>query len=370
MNFTNLLSIMQNPFNLFKRTIFPSCLGVDIGTTSIKMVEVKGGSARPRLVNYGILESSGYLARANQAFQTSTLKLFESEVVELLSALARKMGPGTKDVAASLPVFSVFTTVLDFPKMEESEIQKAIIYQAKQYVPLPLSEVALDWLKVGEFDDDKGFTHQKILLISVPQEAIKKYQGMFRAAGLNLISLEIESLSLARLLRGDSTPTIMVDIGSRSTNIVFFDNGGLVWNSQSDYGGASLTQALASSLGINPLRAEELKKERGVLGTGPSHELSTIMLPFLDVIINEVKKAQFVYQEQFPAAKKSERLVLAGGGANLLGIENYFEREFGVPTVKSSPFLNFEYPPEIVPLVPELNPVMSVALGLAMKQVS
>jgi type IV pilus assembly protein PilM len=358
---------MQNPFNLFSRTVFPACLGIDIGTTSIKIVEVKRGKDRPRVTNYGLLESSGYLSRANQAFQTSTLKLFESEVVELLKTLVHSMGSGTKDVAASLPVFSVFTTILDFPRMEEQEIEKAIVYQAKQYVPLPLSEVALDWLKVGEFTDDKGFVHQKILLISVPQEQIKKYQMMFKAAGLRLVSLEIESLSLARTLGGDPTPTLIVDIGSRSTNIVFFE-GGLVWNVQSDFGGASLTRALATSLSVNPLRAEELKKEHGVLGIGPSHELSTIMIPFLDVIINEVKKAQFTYAEQFPAAKKIERIVLAGGGANLLGIEAYFEHQFGLGIVKAAPFLKFEYPQEIEPLVPELNPVMSVALGLAMKQ--
>lgn len=359
---------MQNPFNVFQRTISPSYLGVDIGTTSIKVVETKGGKERPRVVNYGFLESSGYLARANQAFQTSTLKLFESEVVELLKTVVGSMGVGTKEVVASLPIFSVFTTVLDFPQMEQKEIEQAIVYQAKQYVPLPLAEVALDWLRVGEFQDDKGFVHQKILLISVPQELIKKYQGIFTAAGLHLAALEIESLSLARILAPDPTPTLLVDIGSRSTNIVFLDSGNLVWNAQSDFGGASLTQALASSLSINPLRAEELKKERGILGTGPSYELSTIMVPFLDVIINEVKKAQFAYQEQFPAAKKTERIVLAGGGANLLGIEKYFEREFSIPALKAAPFLRFEYPPEIEPLVPELNPIMAVALGLGMKQ--
>ena len=361
---------MQNPFNLFQRGSSSACIGVDIGTTSIKAVEVRQGDKRPRVTNYSLLESSGYLARANQAFQTSTLALFEAEVVEFLKTAVRSMKTTTTEAVASLPIFSVFTTVLDFPVMNQKEIEKAIIYQAKQYVPLPLSEVALDWMKVGEFQDEKGFAHQKILLISVPQEQIKKYQEMFRAAGLRLTALEIESLSSARMLGNDPTPTIVVDIGSRSTNIIFLENGSLVWNTQTDFGGASLTQALASSLGVNPLRAEELKKERGVLGTGPSHELSTIMLPFLDVILGEVKKSQFSYQQDFPAAKKAERVVLAGGGANLLGIEKYAEREFGIPVVKATPFSRFEYAPELEPLVIELNPVMSVALGLAMKQFS
>jgi len=359
---------MANLFNFFQNTFSSAYLGVDIGTTSIKVVEMKGGGKRPRVTNYGLLESSGYLSRANQALQTSSLKIFEADAVELLKAIIHEMGTRTTNAIASLPPFSVFMTVLDFPQMDAKEVERAMVYQAKQYVPMPLSEVALDWLKVAEYQDEKGLTHQKILLISVPQEQIKKYQRMFRAAGLTLKALEIESLSIARIFGADPTPTVVVDIGSRSTNIVFLEKGQLMWSAQSDFASGSLTQALAASLSVNPLRAEELKKERGIVGTGPNYELSTIMLPFLDAIINEVKKAQFIYAEQFPMAGKAERVVLAGGGANLLGIEKYFEREFGAPIVRATPFLRFDYAPELAPLVAELNPVMSVALGLGMKE--
>jgi type IV pilus assembly protein PilM len=205
-------------------------------------------------------------------------------------------------------------------------------------------------------------------LISVPNEQIKKYQHMFQLAGLRLRALEIESLSVARLFTGDPTPTIIVDIGSRSTNIIFMEKGALAWSAQSDIAAASLTQALASSLGINPMRAEELKKERGIMGTGPNYELSTIMMPFLDAIVNEVKKETYSYRQQFPTATQAERVVLAGGGANLSGIEKYFEKEFGIPVVKATPFSRFEYPDAISPFVPELGAPMTVALGLGMKQ--
>src|SRR5579862_5372834 len=166
---------MQNPFNLFKRSLFPTYLAVDIGTTSIKAVEVKGGDQKPRVVNYGVLESSGYLSRANQALQTSSLKIFEADLSQLLKTVMHEMGAQTKNALASLPPFSVFTTILDFPQMDMKEIEKAIVYQAKEYVPIPLSEVALDWMQIGEFQDDKGFSHQKVMLISVPQEQIQKY---------------------------------------------------------------------------------------------------------------------------------------------------------------------------------------------------
>lgn len=352
-----------------KQTIAPSYLGVDIGTTSIKVVEVEQGKEMPRITNYAFLESQASLARANTALQTSTLKLFEEEVANLLRATKERMKPKSGVALASMPGFSAFSTVLAFPEMSASELERTMAFQVKQYIPLPVSEVAIDWLKVGEYRDDKGFTYQQILLISVPQEQIKRYQRLFEAAGLRLASLELEGLSLARALVGrDSTPTCIVDIGSRASGFVFVEGGELKFMGESDYASASLTQALASSLNVNPLRAEELKREKGILGQGQDYELSTIMIPFLDVIIDEVKRAEFNYATQFPQSKKIERVILSGGGTNLLGIEKYVGRQMGIPVVKANPFVRFEYPPTIEPVVGELSPLFSVALGLTLKE--
>jgi len=345
------------------------CLGLDIGTTSIKIAEVAFGGKTPRIVNYALLESRGSLARANTALQTSTLKLFDEEIRGFLRSLIAKMAPKARRVVASIPPFSAFTTVLSFPEMSPTDLEKAIAFQASQYIPLPISEVALDWSKVGSYEDDKGFKHIQILLTSVPHEHIRKYRSIVEAAGLSLQAIEIESMSLVRMLvGGDPTPTVIVDVGARSTSISIVEGGTLRFVSQTDFAGFSLTQALATSLNINPVRAEELKRERGVAGTGPNYELSTIMLPFLDGIISEVKRTDFSYHSQFPNAPKFERIILSGGGANLLGIQKYFQDQMGVPVVKAAPFVKFEYDRTIEPLVPELNPLMSVALGLAMRQ--
>ncbi len=362
---------LLEPFRFLQHKITPSYLGVDIGTTSIKIVEVKQGQRLPQVVNYSILESKSFLFRTNTALQTSALKLFDQEVIEFLKAAIKQMNPRTGEAMASLPVFSAFTTILTFPEMSKEELERSLTFSAKQYIPLPISEVALDWMKVGEYRDEKGFLYQQILLISVPQEQIRKYQRIFKEAGLNLLTLEIENLSLARALVGsDPTPTFIVDMGSRSTAIGIVVNGSIHFSGQSDFAGASLTQALTASLNINPLRAEELKKERGVIGIGPNYELSTIMLPFLDAIINEVKKVEFNYKSQVPNAKKIERAILSGGSANLLGVEKYFEEHLGIPTIKAAPFSRFEYTPAIEPLVGELNPLLSVALGLTLSKFS
>ncbi len=366
----NILSSL-NPFSALKQKIAPVYLGVDIGTTSIKIAEVEQGNRLPKLNNYCILEDRGSLLRANTALQSSSLKLFENEVVELLKAAIAEMKPKTNEAIASLPLFSVFTTILTFPEMSRSDLERTLSFGFKQYIPMPISEVAIDWMKVGEYRDEAGKLFQEVLLISVPQEQIKKYQRIFKEAGLHLNALEIESLSLARSVIGnDPSPAFIVDIGSRSTEIVIAEGGTIRFSGQSDFGGASLTQAISSGLNINPMRAEELKREKGIQGTGPNYELSTIMLPFLDAILNEVRRVEFNYKSQIPNSKKIERAVLSGGGGNLNGIEKYFEAHLGIPTVKAAPLLKFEYSPTMEPLTKELNSLLSVSLGLALREFS
>ncbi len=355
-------------FNLLGPLTGPqSYLGIDIGTTSIKMVEILKGRRQPKLQNYGILESYGHLERLNNAIQTSSLKILENETASLLKLLLEKLNIKTRYAIASIPAFSTFISLIEMPTMSEVDTAKTVSFQIRQYIPLPASEVAIEWIKVGEKEDESGFTKQQIVIISVPNEQIKRYQNIFKLAGLKLKALEMESLSLIRALIGnDPTPSLIVDIGSRSTNIAAVDQGSLKYNYQTDFAGGSLTQAIAAGININIRRAEELKKQRGLLGAGGEYELSTLTLPFLDAIISEVKRARVNYEKN--QERKIERVILAGGGANLLGIDKYFEGQINLPIVIGNPFSKIEYPPRIEPIVKELGPSFSVAIGLGIKE--
>jgi len=342
-------------------------LGVDIGTTSIKIAEISMGKIRPKLQNYGILESYGHLERLNDAIQTNSLKLAEKETAELLKLILAKLKPGAKYAAASIPSFSAFITLIDLPKMFDADTAKTVSFQLDQYIPLPASEVVIEWFKVGEKTDEKGFDKQEILIISIPKEQIKRYQNIFNLAGLKLKSLEIESLSLIRAVAGiDPTPTLLVDIGARSTNMAVSEKGFLKYNRQTDFSGGSLTQAIANGLDINARRAEELKRQKGLLGDRGDYELSTLIFPFLDVIINEADRVRENYDKN--NEHKIERVILAGGGANLLGLNKYFEKQINLPTVVGNPFSKIDYPPAIDPFVKDLGPALSVAIGLGLRE--
>ncbi|MFH1346880.1 MAG: type IV pilus assembly protein PilM [Spirochaetota bacterium] len=355
-------------FNFIKSLVgAESYLGVDIGTASIKIAEISMGKVRPKLKNYGFLESHGHLERLNDAIQTNSLKLAEKETAELLKLLLAKLKPGTKYASASVPSFSAFITLIELPKMSETDTAKTVSFQLDQYIPLPVSEVAIEWFKVGEKTDDKGFDKQEILIISIPNEQIKRYQNVFKLAGLQLKSLEVESLSLIRAIAGlDPTPTLLVDIGARSTNMAVSEKGFLKYNYQTDFSGGSLTQAIANGLNINVRRAEELKRQKGLLGGRGDYELSTLIFPFLDVIISETNRARENYDKN--NEHKIERVVLSGGGASLLGLDKYFEKQINLPTVVGNPFSKVDYPQAIDPFVKELCPTFSVAIGLGLRE--
>ncbi len=343
-----------------------SYLGVDIGTTSIKVVELTKGEGRPALKTYALLESYGHLERLNDAIQTSAFPMVENATAELLKLAVKHAGTSTKDAVASLPAFAAFTSLVEMPAMSDADTAQAMTFQIKQYVPLPVSQVTIEWIKVGERKDDAGNAKQQILLVSVPNEAIKKYQMIFKMADLNLVALEVEGLSLARsATAGAEGLTLVIDIGSRSTSIAIAQGGYLKFIGQTDFAGGSLTQVISNSLGIRPRRAEDLKKQRGLAGAGGEYELSTLMMPILDVILNEARRVKDDFEKSYQ--DKVVKIVLAGGGANLSGIVPYVEKELGLPAAKINPFSLVSYPPELESLVKDLGPSFAVSIGLGMK---
>ncbi len=343
-----------------------SYLGVDIGTTSIKIAEIGRGSRGPELKNYGILESYGHLERVNNAIQTSSLKIMEADTIELLKTLIKHSNFKSREAIASIPSFSAFITLFEMPQMKDSDISKAMQFQIGQYIPLPITEVSIDWIKLGERQDEQGFIKEQILLISIPNEVIEKYQRIFAAVGLKLRALEIESLALMRSISDASMPsTLLVDIGSRSTNIAVVEKGGLRYNYQTDLSGASITQALAGGLGVKIRRAEKLKRERGILG-GSESELSTLMMPFVDAILNEVKRAKTKYEQSLNIPV--EQVILAGGGSKMPGIVQYAQDQLGLPVMICNPFLKIHYPSSLEPIVRDLGPTFAIAIGLGLKE--
>ncbi len=252
------------------------------------------------------------------------------------------------------------------PAASESEIRKIIEFQAKQYISLPLSAVTLDWVRVGERTDEVGAPKQQIFLVSIPNEQIQKYHQIFKTAGITLRSVEVEGMSLARALTyGAKKPVLIIDIGSRSTSFSVAQDLFLKFSGQTDFAGGSLTQTIASGLAISPRRAEDLKKQRGMLGFGGEQELSTLILPLVDVILTEAQRVIATFETTY--RDTIAEVILSGGGSNLVGIEAYAAKQLKLPVKKADPFANINYQRGLEPITKEAGPLLAVAIGLGMK---
>ncbi|OGE95658.1 MAG: hypothetical protein A3H72_03080, partial [Candidatus Doudnabacteria bacterium RIFCSPLOWO2_02_FULL_48_8] len=269
-----------------------SQLGVDIGTSNIKIVQL-----RPK-DNKFVLETYGTV---NVAYQLSNKDSISSitQTAQLLKNLLQKSGVTTHKVIASLPNSVVFTSVIEMPKIPEDELGTAIEFEAKKYVPLPLEEVALSWSVIEErtkkitkdtkdtnLGSPTGNTKTKVLLTAVPTAVVDNYIKVFHEAGLEPEALEIEALSLIRSLVGEDLNTIvLIDVGAKNTSINLVDNGYLRLSKNLTVGGDTVTTSIAQSLSVNFARAEQFKKDFGL--TSQNQQIPQVMRPILDIIKNE-----------------------------------------------------------------------------------
>lgn len=345
---------------------FGRVLGVDVGTVSLKLVELARKGDAISLENYGTLATKEYLKRPNAVIQSSSLKLSVRDTAPLLEALLNEVQPKAKRVIASVPAFASFSVPIEMPLMTREETEKSIGFQAQRFIPMSVKEVTFEWEKVGEYESAEGRKFQRILLVAVPNELVKTYRELFHAVGLSLAALEVEHTALARAVTGlASRHTMIVDIGAESTALIITEGTTVRAVGTADYGSVALTQAIARALGVSASRAEELKRRRGLMVNEGEYELSTSLLPFLDVIIRECERMRAAYERTF--GHPVERFTLVGGGANLLGVERYFAEVLKLPHEPARPFAKVRYDEGLEPAMRTLNHDLAIATGLALK---
>lgn len=350
-------------FNFFKQDIF---LGIDIGTTSIKLVELQKTKERMELTNYGILEKYGHLERINDAIQTNSFKLLEESTALLLKQLIDKSKTGDRKTYMALPSFSGFISIMEIPEMSDKELAKAVNFQAGQYIPMPLQETTLDW-QIIEKINGKII----ILLMAVPTDIVKRYVKSAELAKINLKGLELETVAIARLLgKKEKGAVALVDIGGRSTSINIMDKGALRISHNVDTAGGDFTQVISSGLGINPLRAEELKRSYGLnIQAHGEVKITNLLMPLLDVIKRETEKA--INNYFLITKKKIEKVILTGGGSNLQGLEDYYSKQLALPVIKGDPFSwgLISYNPNLSPIIKDIGPSLTSACAVVFKDI-
>ena len=354
------------PFKIFSRRF----LGVDVGTFSIKVVEISQHGDRKKLENYGELKASAFYKEAFRTFEKNTLSLSGLDVSRGIKAVIEETGIITNKAIFSLPDFSTFYTTLALPQMPKKEFPQAIQFEAQRYIPLSLSEVTLDWQMIEDKSDKDGKV--KILLIAVPNRDVEQYKKVAADSHLGLISLEAEALGLTRALtrKDDKNVICLIDIGAQSTTINIIEKGILRISYSFEMSGNELTHRVEKSLNVGFKEAEKLKEKHGILTATQKKEASQILIPLIDMILIEVEKVSGSLLQK--EKKTINEVILAGGTARLPGLKEYLASQFSNREKKmvikiADPFSDIYCPPLLEETLKEIGPSYAVAVGAALK---
>ncbi len=351
---------MKFPFRSFK-FLPKTFLGVDIGTSAIKVVELKRWGERRSLKNYAELQSSALYDKPFRTFEKNTLLLSKQDVARVLKAVLQEAKIQTKEAVFSLPDFSSFFTHFELPAMTKEELPEAVTFEARKHVPLPLSEVTFDWqLLEGNFEQR---TPLKVLMVAVPKEIVNQYQEIATLAGLKLQGIEAEVFGIIRscVALDDKSVLAVLDIGAQSTTVNIVSKRALRVSHSVDIAGNSFTDRVAKSLSITPLAAESTKHEKGMT----DQNLSLILAPLLDILISELERVSREFVQL--GGKDVEKIILAGGSSLLPGLKEYVQGNTAKPTEIADPFQNLFYQPLLEKTLQSLGPSYAVAAGMALK---
>lgn len=335
-------------------------LGVDVGTESIKAVELGIRGGKPVVTNYGEVS---LFPESSAATSARSLK---EEIAYRFRALLERMQPETEEICLSMPSFLGLISLIELPRLKPDELEEAVQFEARKYIPSPLEDVSLSWdvIEPTGGKSEGGQEKTEVLLVAALNKDVRQYENYVDAVGRKMKLLELETFSITRALApADPEPVLVVDIGARAANIVLIENGFPKKSRSIDAGGREITKTLAESLNISVDRADEMKK--GKKDFLNARDVALILTP-IETIISESQRLITLWEDKHPD-RKVGGVILSGGTAKLTGLSEYFSKKVGLPVNIGNPFEGIGFPSEIDEAVRErLGSSFSAAVGLAL----
>jgi len=351
---------------------------VDIGTSSIKIVELSKKGETTKLERYGEIFSEAVFEKSFRTFEKESLLLSGRDISRAISAIMKEAKISEKKAVFSIPDFSSFFTTFDLPTMTDEEVPQAVRFEARHHIPLPLAEVTIDWSIIKKEMIDQKRARLKILLVAVPNEVIDQYQQIALLSNLKLTALEAEVFGLIRALIRDEEKTVLIlDIGAQSSNLSIIDQNILRSSYSFDVSANEIIQILAKTFNIDFQIAEDMVK---LYGMKPSDKIDSdfkipslvspqkikdVLTPFADLMAIEINRMS----QSFSQTDKKEvgKIILAGGMALLPGLKEYLSDYLRKEIEIANPFSEIIYPPILEQNLRELGPSYSVAVGIALR---
>lgn len=329
--------------------------GLDIGTSSIKIAQLKKSFGKFELIAFGSAPVESGVSQSDSAID-------KKKISEEVKRLVHSMHLVTKNVVVSLPGSSVFTTVIKLPKMPMSELKKAISFQAEQNIPLKITDVRIDWQIIGESPNSGEVS---VMIIAAPIIKTKKVADIVEDAGLDIQAVEINALAVSRSLQANEPLYAVVDIGTYTTEITVVQSNVMTLTRSIPVGGQVMTRAIAQDLNIEEDQAEQFKLKFGVDKERMEGKLFKAAKPILKNLTEEIERSIKYYSDQYN--QNVTIIKLTGGGSKTIGIQGFIADQLGMNVVYGNPWAMVVHKPDITNQLNQNAPEFAVAVGLAMR---
>ena len=348
---------------LFKKKA-NTLLGIDISSTSVKLIELSRSGSRYKVEAYAV-----------EPLPPNTIvekNIAELETVgQVIARLVTKARTGVKHAAVAVAGSAVITKTIEMEAgLSDEELENQIKIEADQYIPYPLEEVAIDFEVQGA--TARSADRVNVLLAACRKENVEVREAALALAGLTAKVVEIEAYSLERaygllaeqLGNGEEDLTVaVVDIGATMMTISVLHNGQTIYTREQLFGGKQLTDEIQRRYGLSTEEAGLAKKQGGL----PDDYETEVLNPFKEAVVQQVSRS---LQFFFAAGQYSDvdYILLAGGTASVVGLDQLVQQKIGTPTLVANPFANMTLSNKVnAGALASDAPSLMMACGLAMR---
>jgi type IV pilus assembly protein PilM len=352
-------------------------LGIDIGSSAIKIVQLKKDKGRIILETYGEIALGPYAGlEIGQATH-----LPNEKIAEALQDLMTEAKVTTNESGLAIPFNSSLMSLLELPQVSDDDLKQMVPLEARKYIPIPIAEVNLDWWKVPKvvvnYDPNKGEEEVEkknsgpekveVLIAAIPKEVIAKYNQIVTTLGLSASFFEIEFFSSLRsVLRRDLGVTLVVDIGASGTKVLIVERGILRASHVINRGSQDITLAISRSFGVPVKQAEEMKRKYGTTPLEQEEKVKELIDLTNSYILSEVNRIALNFQRKYNNV--IHKVVFTGGGSLVHNFLADAGKALNITVETANPFSNVEAPVFLEPILKSAGPEFAVALGLALRK--
>ena len=339
--------------------------GLDIGSSTLKLVEISEGSNGYALDNYSQAPLPRGVIADGHLVQPGVL-------VERIKNLYKQSHCKTKNVVTSLSGYSVIVKKIGFPSMDEEALRDLISDEVEKYLPFgDMKEVNFDFQILGGSDINPG--QMEVLLVAAKKEVIESYVGAVRKAGLDVAIVDVDSFALETMYEenyefGDEDVVVLVNIGASMTNLNVLRAGGSIFTRDFSMGGYTVTENLQEKLKVSFEEAERIKlgTSNGDDSPGAREDLVNAAEPLL----LEIERSVDYFRSTYPG-KYIKQILLCGGTAKLAGLSSALTERLNIDAEIVNPFKKISYDRKAFSPadIDAIGPQAAVGVGLALRRI-